>query len=501
MRACKDPQETQENILINYLMQNQNTIFGKKHYFREISSYEQFVRNVPLRQHEDLSVYISQIAEGTQQVLTADPVVAFEETSGTNARVKRIPYTKSLLDEFDRAIGVWMCRISKNYPKALRGDLYLSISPPLKKPSLSPQCKIPIGTGDDLSYFNAEVFPYLSDAVISLRQDENMDSDAFYFRTIERLLCSQLSFISVWSPTFFLNLDKKLQAYFKRTGGQHDPFVWKDVFPSLSLLSCWADAQSAVWMEQVKERLGDIEIQGKGLLSTEGIVSIPFQKGKDPVLALCSHFFEFRDKEGVVYPAVDLKKGEIYEVILTTGAGLCRYVTGDMVQITDVYENIPCMKFIGRSGRQSDLVGEKLTEYHVNQAIAQARRMSSINGCVFLCPMAARQYTLFIESRLSPRMMKEFACVVEKQLRMNPYYDQACRLGQLESLDIKRLPNHFELKMIKFLCHKFNMKEGHLKLSSLYRLGELDELLKKTAWNSRNMSLDVSMTTTNRSCL
>ena len=499
--SCREPQETQERILKNYLMQNQDTVFGKRYCFKEISSYEKFVEKVPLRQYKDLSIYISQIAQGVQNVLTVDQVISFEETSGTNVQVKRIPYTNNLLSEFDRAVGVWLYSMSKDYPEAFCGDLYLSVSPPLKRPSQYSQCKVPIGAGDDLSYFNSDVVPHLSKSVIGINQDTNIGSEMFYAKTIEQLLRSQLSFISVWSPTFFLNLDKQLQIYLKESGLRNGSFVWKDIFPCLSLLSCWTDAQSAIWVEQVKERLGDVEIQGKGLLSTEGIVSVPTQKGKDPMLALNSHFFEFRDKEGVVYPAYSLKRGEIYEVIITNGAGLYRYVTGDMVQITDFYEKIPCMKFIGRSGRQSDLVGEKLTEYHVNQAIDKVRQIFSINGLIFLCPLKAHKYILFIDSHISLGIMKELAGSVEKQLRMNPYYDQACRLGQLESIEVKRLPDNFEHKMIKYFCQKFNMKEGNVKLSSLYRLGELDELLKKIARDAEGTSCYLSMTSANRSSL
>ena len=165
--------------------------------------------------------------------------------------------------------------------------------------------------------------------------------------------------------------------------------------------------------KQVQERLGDVAIQGKGLLSTEGVVSIPIAKGKDPMLAVCSHFFEFRDEKGNVYPAYDLRKGETYEVILTNGGGLYRYITGDMVQITGFMGGAPQMKFIGRAGRLSDLVGEKLTEYHVNQALEKARQAFSIDDLMFLCPLEAYQYTMFMGSRWSCCDIEGVARIVE----------------------------------------------------------------------------------------
>ena len=104
--------QKQEEILRVYLKANQDTVFGKKHCFRQISSYEEFSSKVPLRHYEDLDGYISRISQGEKNVLTADDVVCFEETSGTNSHVKKIPYTRGLLGEFDRAIGVWLYALS-----------------------------------------------------------------------------------------------------------------------------------------------------------------------------------------------------------------------------------------------------------------------------------------------------------------------------------------------------------------------------------------------------
>ena len=54
---------------------------------------------------------------------------------------------------------------------------------------------------------------------------------------------------------------------------------------------------------------------------------------------------------------------------MTTGSGLYRYRTGDLVEVgTDGR----AIRFIGRTGNVSDLVGEKLSEAQVTRAFAKA---------------------------------------------------------------------------------------------------------------------------------
>ena len=63
----------------------------------------------------------------------------------------------------------------------------------------------------------------------------------------------------------------------------------------LKLVSCWADASSQPFFEQLRQRLAHASFQGKGLLSTEGVVTVPDSVGR-PVLAPDSGFFGIPDR-------------------------------------------------------------------------------------------------------------------------------------------------------------------------------------------------------------
>ena len=182
-------------------------------------------------------------------------------------------------------------------------------------------------------------------------------------------------------------------------------------------------------------RLPKIEIQAKGLLATEAFVSIPFQ-GRHP-LAVTSHFFEFEDGDGGVHLANELRTGESYSVIVTTGGGLWRYRLGDMVEVDGWVEGTPSIRFLGRGASVSDLCGEKLTEGFVSRAIEEVCIASSFTPVfAMLAPeidaAGHASYTLFMEGAAPA----EFQGLLEAYLRRNPHYALCRDLRQLGPLGI-----------------------------------------------------------------
>ena len=93
------------------------------------------------------------------------------------------------------------------------------------------------------------------------------------------------------------------------------------LWPSLSIISCWADGHAEFAANALSAALPGVTIQAKGLLATEGVVSIPFD-GKHP-LAIRSHFFEFIDSAGKAFLASELEIGRTYEVVLTKPPAVC----------------------------------------------------------------------------------------------------------------------------------------------------------------------------------
>lgn len=138
---------------------------------------------------------------------------------------------------------------------------------------------------------------------------------------------------------------------------QQDP---AGLWPELDCISCWADGPSAALVTELQSRFPRVFIQPKGLLATEGFISLPRVGQSGAVLALRCHFFEFVDPAGQVWLAHQLQKGQEYEVVITTGGGLYRYKLGDRVELLGHWRAAPILQFLGRVGGISDHFGEKL---------------------------------------------------------------------------------------------------------------------------------------------
>lgn len=489
---CKNshqPQVIQNQILTNYLKQNATTEYGQKHRFSEIQNYKDFARHIPIIENFDiLRPYTEGAASGKPDVLTSEKVLFFEETSGSTSQSKLIPYTTHLKNEFQKAVAVWMCDLNKNKPACFRGRAYWSLSPALKKGYYT-EGGIPVGIQDDTAYFNPFAAELLKNimAVSSADLLKITDSKTFYLTTLQVLLAQEaLSFISVWSPVFFLQLDQFLKNHFeeilndlKTNKKRHQNliylknkgFQWSDLFPNLTVLSCWTDAQAALWIPEVQERLGKVHIQGKGLLATEGVTTIPFGEG-DPVLAYTSHFFEFKSlKNNDIYIAENLELGHDYEVILTTGGGFYRYATRDIVTVTGYENAVPRLKFQGRQNVAVDMVGEKLHETHVNQAITEGVKNETLShkGIFIYGIKQGHQslYKVLICNANNPNI-SIFLQNLETHFCQNPYYQQARNLGQLLPLEAVFVPENFAEILTDFYKKRKHIRDGDVKLPLIY---------------------------------
>ena len=91
---AKDPIPTQERILNSLIQKAKNTVFGKDHHFDQIHSYEDFVKQVPIRDYEALSPYIERVNEAQSDILWLGKPLYFAKTYGTTSGTKYMPLTK-----------------------------------------------------------------------------------------------------------------------------------------------------------------------------------------------------------------------------------------------------------------------------------------------------------------------------------------------------------------------------------------------------------------------
>lgn len=485
----------QEGILRNYLNTNADTEYGREYYFSKLNTYQDFAEAVPIV--DDfllLHPYIDNMANGQGDILFKGKPLFFETTSGSTSNAKWIPYNAQLKREFQAAVAVWMKDVYRHCPAAFNGPSYWSISPALKDKETT-TAGIPVGITSDTDYFNPLTAYFLKQLfAVPSNLGSIRDAHHFYLQTWRHLLSRpDLSFVSVWSPNFLLNLDAFLRANLEEilqtsliSSNRKNEVKWlvgngsswQRLFPKLALVSCWTQAQAAIWLPKLKAVLGDVPIQGKGLLSTEGVVTIPLGFYQH-ILAYTSQFYEFRLPETEkIFRAHELESDAIYEVILTTGGGLYRYCTKDLVRCTVYVESVPCLEFVGRGSGVSDMVGEKISEVAVNGILAKLVTECPINSA-FLYPVQmahSAKYLLIVESN-EELEVASLTIGVENELSKNPYYKQALAIGQLSKLELLKMPIGFSDNL--YLQHKKvrKLKDGDVKLPLLLHLKSLESII------------------------
>ncbi len=441
--------------LLASIHRHQDTAFGKAHGFGEIRTEEGFRERVPVRNYDEYSSWIARVADGEKGVLPCGEVIAFERTSGTSSGAKLIPVTEGLREDFAYGMATWLVGWRERFPAVFEGRAYWAISPPGIAGGRTAG-GLPVGLDGDGAYFPDGIAARLGDWLVV--PELSGETSALFGETAEELLRTpDLSLVSVWSPTFFLCIDAEVARL--RPGK-----TWREIWPQLALVSCWADASSARWIPQLRERLGGIPIEPKGLLATEGVTSIPVGL---PRLAHECHYHEFLDAAGNHLPPEQLEIGMVCEVLLSTSGGLLRYRSGDLVEITGFSGNgVPEVNFLGRKGGVSDLVGEKLAEETVSTAFLGA------GACGFLAtdPELLR-YEVWIED-----MAK--APDIVSRLMDNPYFKQAIELGQLVPCEPVALRDGWMKNFSSALACERGCRIGDVKLPVLYQQKRSGEVAK-----------------------
>src|SRR6185436_4957711 len=83
----------QERIFKKLVDRAAGTAFGKDHKFSSIHNYDDFKKEVPVRDYEELKIYIDRLLKGESDVLWPGKPLYLSKTSGTTSGVKYIPIT------------------------------------------------------------------------------------------------------------------------------------------------------------------------------------------------------------------------------------------------------------------------------------------------------------------------------------------------------------------------------------------------------------------------
>jgi hypothetical protein len=413
VRQTRQTAKVQERFLLELIQAHRNTELGRKYKLGEIKTVEQFREQIPILPYSIYEPYLERIAQGEQNILTADRVVYITLTSGSMGKKKRIPTTRRSQNAFRRATLTSLGFLSEALQlKGLQfGKLLVTNSTEVWGHT---SAGIPYGPGsagflrmDKFLYKQFFAHPYETLQVVdnparhyvcllfALREPLMRGMIANFPMLILRT-CNYLEkyaedfiqdlesgTIADWlilEPEIRLKLEQQwtanpiranqLKEILKSEGRLTPQKAW----PNLSFVASARGGTSDFYFERFPSYFGDTPIFGAVFSSAEGMFSIYHDVNNDgSILALESGFFEFipEDQWEVEQPktllATEVKPGERYRILTTTYGGFYRYDIGDVIEVIGFYEQAPVIVFRHRQGGLISSTTEKTTEAHATQ--------------------------------------------------------------------------------------------------------------------------------------
>ncbi len=426
--------------------------------------YAEFARRVPIVGYETLRPWVERQAETGTPQLSPEAAVVYERTSGSAGQTKLVPYPPALLATFNACFEIWAHDLVAHGPRLRTGRLFFGVSPAGAGEERT-AAGTPMSLADDTAYLAPRYRRLLRRSIVAPPALKRIRTGATYRRALAAALIADadLEIISVWSPTYLLAVLDTVAADRDaiiadlrrgRTGPPdaviplrpvaparlsllaRDPVPWDRLWPELKVVSCWTDAGSAPFAAALRHALPGALVQGKGLLATEAPITVPLLRAEAPVPLVDEVLLEFVAPDGAVRRIHDLADGETYVVVVTQAGGLLRYRTGDRVRVAGRVADTPCLRFVGREGRVSDLVGEKLDEQLARDAIAEVLGVDP--HCSFLVPEIAPsgppRYRCVTDHPAAITTACALAASLDGVLARSFQYAHARALGQLGQL-------------------------------------------------------------------
>lgn len=428
--------EDQQSIFNQLLKTAANTEFGKDHGFADIKTYEDFTRQVPIRDYEALKVYIEKIKQGKHNVLWKGQPIYFAKTSGTTSGVKYIPITKdSIPNHINTARNALLCYMAEtgNTRFADGKLIFLSGSPELERVGGVP-------TGRLSGIVNHHVPKYLrSNQLPSYETNCIEEWEEKLDKIVEETIHQNMTLISGIPPW--------MQMYFDRLTEKSGKKI-ADLFPEFSVMVQGGvnfEPYKAKLYESIGKKIDTIEL----FPASEGFFAFQDSQHAEGLLLNTNSgiFFEFVPAAEIFsenptrLSLKDVNVGENYALIINNNAGLWGYNIGDTVKFvsTNPYRLIVS----GRTKHYISAFGEHVIGEEVEAAILKAAEEDHVHITEFtVAPMIAQHagksyHEWFIEFENMPADISSFAHKIDNNLRhKNVYYDDLITGNILQELKI-----------------------------------------------------------------
>lgn len=438
---ANNPVETQKRVFEELLKSASNTAFGRDHNFTKIHTHDDFVKEVPIRDYEQLRPYVDRVVSGENDILWPGKPIYFAKTSGTTSGVKYIPLTSDSMPTHIRAArNAILCYIAES-GKASFVDgkmIFLQGSPELVEknginlgrlsgivahyvPKYLQKNRLPSWETNCIDDWESKV-----DAIVEETYNENM--------TI-------ISGIPPWVQMYFEKLQKKTGKSIGELFKNFELFIYGGVN---------FEPYKATFEKLIGRKVASIELYP----ASEGFFAFQDVQGeKGMLLQLDSGMFyefikadEFFEDNPKRITIADVQKDVNYVMLISSNAGLWAYNIGDTVMFTSTSPYRVIVS--GRIKHFISAFGEHVIGKEVEQAMKEA---TEVTGAIIKEFTVAPQinpedselpyHEWFIEFQESPKDIIRLEIEIDNALRkQNTYYDDLITGNILRTLKVRPVP-------------------------------------------------------------
>jgi hypothetical protein len=433
--------DLQQKTFEYLISQAKKTAFGQTHGFEAINTYDDFKKNVPVYDYEDLRPYIERVTKGEENVLWPGKPAYLAKTSGTTSGIKYIPISKESMPEHIKAARNALLSYIYETGNADFVDgkmIFLQGSP-----VLSVKAGISVGRLSGIVAHHVPAYLQknrLPSYEINCIEDWEQKVDAIVAETKSQDM-RLISGIPPWC-----------QMYFDRLSAVSGGKKIKDIFPNFKLF-VHGGVNFEPYRARMEESIGFAVDTIETYPASEGFIAFQdSQKEKGLLLMVDSGIFyefipaeEFFNEHPIRLSLKDIELNKNYALILNTSAGLWGYSLGDTVKFIskDPYKIL----VTGRIKHYISAFGEHVIGEEVEQALMGVANKLGVDIVEFtVAPQVNPQkgdlpyHEWFIEFGKAPEDITKFALQVDKALqKKNIYYFDLIEGNILQPLRIQSL--------------------------------------------------------------
>ena len=365
----KYPNEVQEELVMKLIRSAENTQVGQQYGFESIKSYATFSERVPVSTYEELEPLIQQTRNGAQNVFWPTPIKWFAKSSGTtNAKSKFIPVSKEALEDCHyKGSKDLLCLYLNNNENS---EMFLGKS-------------LRLGGSSQIYENNNTFFGDLSAILI-----ENMPIWAEFSSTPS----SKTSLMSEWETkipaiinearnenvTSFAGVPSWMLVLLNRILEESQAGNLLDIWPNLEVYF-HGGVSFDPYRTQYQQLVPKTDFKYYEIYNaSEGFFAIQDQNFSRDLLLMLDYgiFYEFIPMDSFGTPQqhvvrlADVVLEKNYAIVITTNAGLWRYLVGDTVRFTSL--NPYRIRVTGRTKHHINVFGEELMVENTDKALSLA---------------------------------------------------------------------------------------------------------------------------------